>query len=124
MPCACAVLTAVDGRVGESAEADLRLVDTVARYPRASWFLGQLACSLRRLCSAEADRLAAEARRASDGAARAALLAEAEAELTTANVFIPLGPPVRWSALRRDVTGFSVNRWGVHPLMSLAMLPK
>lgn len=112
-------------RVGQSAEADLRLVDSVARYPRASWFLSQLACSLRRgLCSEEADRLAAEARRAPDGASRAALLAEAEAELTTANVFIPLGPPVRWSAMRRDVTGFSVNRWGVHPLMPLAMLPK
>lgn len=112
-------------RVAESADAELRLVDTVARYPRASWFLAQLACPLRRgLCSKEADRLAAEARRAPDGAARAALLAEAEAELTAANVFIPLGPPVRWSAMRRDVTGFSVNRWGVHPLMPLAMLPK
>lgn len=112
-------------RVGESADAELRLVDTVARYPRASWFLSQLACPLRRgLCSKEADRLAAEARRAPDGASRAALLAEAEAELTTANVFIPLGPPVRWSAMRRDVTGFSVNRWGMHPLMPLAMLPK
>jgi hypothetical protein len=31
---------------------------------------------------------------------------------------------VRWSAMRRDVTGFSVNRWGVHPLMPLAMLPR
>jgi peptide/nickel transport system substrate-binding protein/oligopeptide transport system substrate-binding protein len=112
-------------RVAESADAELRLVDTVARYPRASWFLSQLACSLRRgLCSEEADRLAAEARRAPDGASRAALLAEAEAELTAANVFISLGPPVRWSAMRRDVTGFSVNRWGVHPLMPLAMLPK
>lgn len=112
-------------RVGESADAELRLVDTVARYPRASWFLSQLACPLRRgLCSQEADRLAIEARRATDGASRAALLAEAESELTTANVFIPLGPPVRWSAMRRNVTGFSVNRWGVHPLMPLAMLPK
>ena len=112
-------------RVAESADAELRMVDAVARYPRASWFVGQFACSLDRgLCSAEADRLAAEARRAPDGASRAALLAEAEAELTAANVFIPLGPPVRWSAMRRDVTGFSVNRWGVHPLMPLAMLPK
>jgi ABC-type transport system substrate-binding protein len=112
-------------RVPIAADADLRLVDTVARYPRASWFLGQFSCSLRRsMCSAAADRLADEARRAPDGAARSALLAEAEAELTNANIFIPLGQPIRWSAMRRDVTGFTVNRWGIHPLMPLAMLPK
>lgn len=112
-------------RVEEAADADLRLVDMTARYPRASWFLGQFACSLKRgICSADADRLTAEARRAPDAATRSALLAEAEAELTAANVFIPFGSPVRWSAMRRDVTGFTVNRWSVHPLMPLAMLPK
>ena len=112
-------------RVSESADAELRLIDRVARYPRASWFLGQFACSLGRgMCSADADRLAAEARRAPDGATRSALLAEAEAELTTANVYIPLGSPIRWSAVRRDVTGFTANRWAIHPLMPLAMLPK
>lgn len=112
-------------RVTESADAELRLVDAAARYPRASWFLGQFACSLGRgMCSTDADRLSAEARRAPDGATRSALLAEAEAELTTANVYIPLGSPVRWSAVRRDVTGFTANRWAIHPLMPLAMLPK
>lgn len=112
-------------RVAASEDAELRLVDTVARYPRASWFLGQFACSLGRgMCSTAADRLAAEARRAPDGATRSALLAEAEAELTTANIYIPLGSPIRWSAVRRDVTGFTANRWAIHPLMPLAMLPK
>lgn len=112
-------------RVGVAADADLRLVDMAARYPRASWFLGQFSCSLRRgLCSPDADRLTGEARRAPDGATRSALLAEAEAEMTTANIFIPLGSPIRWSAMRRDVTGFTVNRWGIHPLLPLAMLPK
>jgi len=112
-------------RVPESDDAELRLVDAVARYPRASWFLGQFACSLGRgMCSADADRLAAEARRAPDGATRSALLAEAEAELTAANVYIPLGSPIRWAAVRRDVTGFAANRWAIHPLLPLAMLPK
>lgn len=108
-------------RVNEADDADLRLLDLVARYPRASWFLGQLGCAAKRgLCSASADGLAAEARLATDPARRSALLAEAEAELTAANVYIPLGVPLRWSLVRGDVPGFSVNRWGVHPLMPLA----
>jgi peptide/nickel transport system substrate-binding protein/oligopeptide transport system substrate-binding protein len=112
-------------RVGEGDAADLRLFDAVARYPRIGWFLGQLSCeSLRSLCSAEADALAGQAYDAPDPATRAALLARAEAELTEANVFIPFGPPIRWSLVRGDVTGFAANRLGYHPLMPLAMRPK
>ena len=57
-------------------------------------------------------------------AERSALLAEAEAELTAANVFIPFGPPIRWSLVRGDVNGFATNPWGWHPLMPLARLPR
>jgi ABC-type transport system substrate-binding protein len=112
-------------RVGETAPADLRLVDTVARYSRANWYLNQLSCAARRgLCSDSADARAAEARSAPDEASRAALLAEAEAELTVANVFIPFGSPIRWSLVRGSVTGFAPNRWGIHPLMPMAERPK
>ena len=107
------------------ADADLRLLDLVARYPRAGWFLNQLSCLARRgLCSASADQRAGEARSAPTPASRAALFAEAEAELTTANVFIPFGQPIRWSLVRGDVTGFATNRWGVHPLMPMALRPR
>lgn len=112
-------------RVPAEAEADLRVIDAVARYPRANWFLGQLSCAAKRgLCSAAADDLAAQARAAPDQASRAALLAHAEADLTAANVYIPLGMPLRWSLVRGIVPGFAVNRFGVHPLMSLALLPR
>ncbi len=112
-------------RVKQGAEADMRLVDAIARYPRANWFLGQLGCAAKRgLCSASADRLAAEARLARDPAARSALLAEAEAELTAANVYIPLGVPLRWSLARGGVTSFAVNRFAIHPLMPLAQIPR
>lgn len=112
-------------RVSERASADLRLVDGVARYPRAGWFLGQFACAVRRpACNPTADRLAGLARAEADPARRADLWAEAEAELTRANVFIPLGNPLRWSLVRRGAAGFATNRLGVHPLMSLARLPK
>ena len=51
------------------------------------------------------------------------LSSQAEADLTAANTFIPLGPPLRWSLATSDTNGFSPNRWGIHPLMPLAMRP-
>lgn len=106
-------------------DADLRLVDTVARYPRADWFLNQFACSgLRGVCSIAADRLATQARVENDPAKRAELYSQAEAQLTIANGYIPLGVPIRWSLVAGGATGFAPNRWNVHPLMPLALRPK
>lgn len=120
------------GAIGIKAErteldenADLRLVDVVARYGRADWFLQQLSCaSARGLCSSAADKSADAARQSADPARRAALLAEAEAELTSANVFIPLGSPIRWSLIRDPLPGFAVNLRGLHPLPPLAARTK
>ncbi|MCJ2188899.1 ABC transporter substrate-binding protein [Novosphingobium beihaiensis] len=113
------------GRTQDMQAADLVLVDDVARYPRAAWFLNRLSCASRRgLCSQEADTRVAEAEEAATPEDRAALLTEAEAELTSANVFIPFGTPIRWSLVRGSVNGFSPNAWGWHPLMPLAWLPK
>ena len=112
-------------RVGEDAAAELRLVDSVARYGRAAWFLNQLSCAARRaVCSAEGDHRVAEARSAPDAASRAALLAEAEAEITAANGFIPFARPLRWSLVRADIAGFAANPWGFHPLLPLALAPR
>ncbi|MCT2399230.1 ABC transporter substrate-binding protein [Novosphingobium mangrovi (ex Huang et al. 2023)] len=112
-------------RAKDEQAADLTLVDDVARYPRAAWFLNRLSCTARRgLCSQEADDRVAEASEAPTPTDRAALLTEAEAELTTANVFIPFGTPIRWSLVRGSVTGFAANSWDWHPLMPLAWLPK
>lgn len=112
-------------KVPLGAAADLRLVDQVARYPRIGWFLNQLSCAARQaLCSPTADSFAARARAEVDPAIRAELLSDAEAELTKTNGFIPFGPPIRWSLVSGSVTGFAVNRWAVHPLMPLAMIPK
>ena len=116
-------LTAV--RVKESESADLRLFDAVARYGRVAWFLNQLSCAAGRpVCSAEGDARLAEALVAPDAQARAALLAEAEAEITAANGFIPFARPLRWSLVRGDITGFATNPWGLHPLLPLALAPR
>jgi ABC-type transport system substrate-binding protein len=112
-------------RVGLSVPADLRLVDMVARYPRPDWFLNQLSCTnARGLCDSGADLMAARARSEPDPVKRQELQAEAEARLTKTNSFIPLGVPVRWSLIGGDVTGFAPNRWNVHPLLALAMVPR
>lgn len=112
-------------QVRDGAPADLRLVDTVARYARAGWFLNQLSCAnTRALCSSSADRLAGLAALEADPAKRADLFAQAEAQLTIANTFIPLGVPIRWSLVSGRATGFMSNPWNTHPLMPLAVLPK
>lgn len=112
-------------RVPESGRGDLRLIDVTARYGRATWFLNQLSCTVQKaVCSPIGDERVAEARRATDPQARAALLAEAEAEITAANGFIPIARPLRWSMVRSGTTGFARNPWGWHPLPPLAWLPK
>ncbi len=112
-------------QVRENAPAELRLVDAVARYARAGWFLNQLSCRMTAaLCSASADRLTGLAMVEPDPVKRADLLAQAEAQLTIANSYIPLGVPIRWSLVSGQATGFMPNPWNVHPLLPLAMLPK
>ncbi|MCY1670831.1 ABC transporter substrate-binding protein [Novosphingobium sp. SL115] len=112
-------------RVHENDRADLRLIDVAARYGRATWFLNQLSCAVQKaVCSPIGDERVAEARRAVDPQARAALLAEAEAEITAANGFIPIARPLRWSMVRGGTSGFAQNPWGWHPLPPLAWLPR
>jgi len=112
-------------RVHDADDADLTLIDEVARYPRARWYLNRLSCQARHgLCDKPADDLVAEAAATTDAAQRAQLLTDAEVDLTKANVYIPFGPPIRWSLVRGSVRGFEPNTWGWHPLMPLAWLPK
>jgi len=112
-------------RGGDANAAELRLIDDVARYPRATWFLNRLACSTKRgLCDKSADARVGEAMKTEDPTERDALLIDAEVDLTVANVFIPFGAPIRWSLVRGDANGFSANRLGWHPLMPMATHPK
>lgn len=111
-------------RADNAEQADLSLVDRVARYDSALWFLNQFNCGLARgLCSEDTDFLVGRALDERDIAARALLLGEAEAALTAANVYIPFGSPVRWALVRGNVDGFASNRWGFHPLPDMAVIP-
>lgn len=111
-------------RVAPGAPADLELRDRLARYDSPRWYLNQFHCGLRLgLCSPEADALVAQAVEQADPLAKLQLLAEAHRELVRAEVFIPLGAPVRWSLVRGDVFGFEANQWGLHPLFPLVLPP-
>jgi oligopeptide transport system substrate-binding protein len=112
-------------RVSEGSAADLVLVDRVARYAEPRWFLNQFNCTLRSgLCDGDADFLVEQAMAEIDPVARAALIAEAEATLTLANVYIPFGSPLRFTLVRGDVDGFEGNAWAFHPLPPLAVIPR
>lgn len=112
-------------QVGANAPADLRLLDVVARYPMSLWFLHQFDCRVRAgLCNSAVDALVMRALEQPDPAIRADRLADAEAALTRANVFVPIAPPLRWSLVSGNVSAFSPNRWNVHPLMELAAVPR
>ncbi len=106
-------------------DADLVLVDRIARYPAPRWFLGQFNCGLRRgLCSEEADTLVAQAAAQAEPMARATMMAQAEARLTLENVYIPIASPLRWSLVRGNVDGFEANAYAFHPLPPMAQLPR
>ena len=106
-----------------TSQADLVLVDRVARYAGPRWFLNQFACSLGRgLCSEDADLLVEQALEQRDTQTRDLLLAEAEEALTQTGAFIPFGSPLRWSLVRGDLDGFAANVWAYHPLPAFARI--
>jgi ABC-type transport system substrate-binding protein len=112
-------------RPEEGQRGELYLLDRVARFGGIRWFLNQFNCGLRRgICSDDADFLVSEAVGSDNQEDRIALLAEAEAELTRLNGFIPLGQPVRWSLVRAGISGYQPNRWAFHSLSQMAIIPR
>ena len=104
--------------------ADLALRDRVARYPSPRWFLNQFNCTIDKTqCSEDADYLVSLALDARDPAEEASYLLEAENTLLAANLYIPIGAPIRWSMVRAGLEGFSENPWNVHPLFPLSRAP-
>lgn len=110
--------------VGADAPADLRLIDDVAHYRQPAWFLNRLACAVQPVCDKDGDVLLAQARRATDPAVRASRMAEAELSMTSANIYIPLGAPVRFSLVTRNVPGFAITADGWHALPDMVAIPR
>lgn len=110
-------------RVSMQEEADLRLIDEVAAYDSALWYMGRIGCARKVLCSPQAEAKLQEAGLASTAEARAARIAEAEALTVANNGYIPLGQPVRWSLVERRLDGFTLSPRARHPLNLLFRRP-
>lgn len=106
-------------RVEMKEDADLRLVDEVAAYDSALWYLGRIGCARKVHCSAEADAQLQAASLASSLPERMARVAQAQALMQAHNGYIALGAPVRWSLVARGLTGFMPSARARHPLNHL-----
>ena len=106
-------------RVALDAPAELRLVDAVAPYDSARWYLAT-ACQP---CGAAAQATLEAAREAPTAAERAARLAEADAAVTADAAFIPLARPWRWSLVAPRLRGWQPNARAWHPLNHLLADP-
>ena len=99
----------------DAPDADLRLIDRVAPYDSARWYLAQ-ACLA---CSDEAAEAIEAARVADTLAERARAIAAADAALTEDGSFIPLARPFRWSLVAYRLRQWTPNARAWHPLNRL-----
>ena len=102
-------------RVAWNAPADLRLIDAVAPYDSARWYLAT-ACQL---CSVAAQAALDGARDAPTMTLRAQHIAEADAALASDVAFIPIAQPLRWSLVSLRLKQWQPNARAWHPLNRL-----
>jgi peptide/nickel transport system substrate-binding protein len=102
-------------RVGVGDAAELRLVDAVAPYDSARWYLAT-ACQP---CGEAAQAAIDAARDAPTLAERAGRLAAADQALVHDVAFIPLARPLRWSLVALRLGEWQSNARAWHPLNRL-----
>ena len=110
-------------KVGINQAADVELMDRIAPYDSAPWFLKQFTCDKTTVCLNDADAKIAEADAATNLQIKARLYAEVEDMLVDHYNFIPIAVPIRWSLARQNQRGFAVNPRGWHPLNPLVGIP-
>ena len=102
-------------RVGPDAPADLRLIDEVAPYDSARWYVAR-ACQP---CSGAAQLAIEAAREADSPRLRAQQIAAADAALASDVAFIPIARPLRWSLVAPRLRAWAANSRAWHPLNRL-----
>lgn len=102
-------------RVAMDASADLRLVDAVAPFDSARWYLA-MACAP---CGDDARAAIDKARLAPTLAERSAAIAAADAAVNSDVPFIPLARPLRWSLVTSRLRQYQANSRAWHPLNRL-----
>lgn len=110
-------------KVNSNQDADVQLIDEIAPYDSAQWFLKQFTCATTAVCLNDADAKIAEADAATNLQIKARLYAEVENILVDHYNFIPIAVPIRWSIARQGQRGFAVNPRGWHPLNPMVGIP-
>ncbi|BCA64209.1 ABC transporter substrate-binding protein [Sphingomonas sp. HMP9] len=105
----------VPRRVGIDDAAELKLVDAVAPYDSARWYLAA-ACVA---CGDAARAALEEAREAPTLAERGVRIAAADAAMNEDVAFIPLARPLRWSLVTARLSQWQANTRAWHPLNRL-----
>ncbi len=105
----------VPRRVGIDDAAELKLVDAVAPYDSARWYLAS-ACVL---CSDAVQAALDAAREAPTLAERGVRIAAADAAINEDVAFIPLARPLRWSLVAARLSQWQANTRAWHPLNRL-----
>ncbi len=102
-------------RVGPDEPADLRLIDTIAPYDSARWYLATacMACGEQAAAALEAARLAPTT------ADRGVRLAAADAAMNADAGFLPIARPLRWSLVANRLSAWQANPRAWHPLNRL-----
>lgn len=103
-------------RVAAGERADMTLIDEVAPYDSAAWYLSRLSCARGVHCDPRAEALLEESVTAPTMEARFLLLGKAEPLVAAHNGFIPLATPVRWSLVGGRLDGFQPSARGFHNL--------
>ncbi|WP_256926559.1 ABC transporter substrate-binding protein [Sphingomonas sp. TZW2008] len=109
----------VPQRVAIDDEAELRLIDAVAPYDSARWYLST-ACVM---CGDDARAAIEAARIAPTLGERALALASADAALARDVAFVPLARPFRWSLVALRLRAWQPNDRAWHPLNALRRDP-
>lgn len=105
--------------VPQASDADFRLIDEVAPFDSAIWYLNRLSCKVTRPCSEAAQAALDRARSSDTQSAMAEALREAEAETVAAHTYLPIGAPIRFSIVRGSLTGYARSPRAVHPIAML-----
>ncbi len=102
-------------RVGPDEPADLRLIDAIAPYDSARWYLATacMACGQQAAAALEAARLAPTI------ADRGVRLAAADAAMNADAGFVPIARPLRWSLVANRLSAWQGNPRAWHPLNRL-----
>lgn len=106
-------------RTDLAADADLRLVDAVAPYDSARWYLAT-ACAP---CSDDAETALIAARDAPNLDERGRKIAEADAAIAADTPFIVIARPLRWSLVAVRLRAWQPNSRAWHPLNHLRVDP-